>query len=268
MVEFRNSVGSIGGTRSGTVSGGIERLCLGAQVDRGDASKYGIDPARIIVGGESGGGNLTLATGLKLKRDGDLALVKGLYALCPYIAGRWPDGPLSIDRREQRNPPELARQRGAMGYGIEAFEAGDPLAWPVCDQSKSERFPTDGNQLNECDPLRDEGIAFYRLLLSSGVAARGRTVLGTSHGYRDLPARVPDIKPQHGRRHRGVRTRVSTAQFSSQRDDRRSLGVQMPRRYQVAMSSRSRETRHVTVRSHTLRSGSSQFTRAQFTLLA
>jgi len=26
-----------------------------------------------------------------LKRDGDLALVKGLYALCPYIAGRWPD---------------------------------------------------------------------------------------------------------------------------------------------------------------------------------
>ena len=35
-----------------------------------------IDSKRIIVAGESGGGNLTLATGLTLKRDGQLGLIE------------------------------------------------------------------------------------------------------------------------------------------------------------------------------------------------
>ena len=47
--------------------------------------------------------------------------------------------------------------------------------------------------VNECDPLRDEGIAFYRLLLSAGVAARGRTVLGTMHGTEILPRICPEV---------------------------------------------------------------------------
>jgi acetyl esterase/lipase len=36
--------------------------------------------------------------------------------------------------------------------------------------------------VNECDPLRDEGINFYRLLLRAGVKARCRQVMGTTHG--------------------------------------------------------------------------------------
>ena len=40
-------------------------------------------PDKIVIAGESGGGNLTLATGLKLKQDGDIGLVSGLYALMP-----------------------------------------------------------------------------------------------------------------------------------------------------------------------------------------
>ena len=47
--------------------------------------------------------------------------------------------------------------------------------------------------VNECDPLRDEGIGFYRLLLRAGVPARGREVLGTVHGTEILPFMTPDI---------------------------------------------------------------------------
>ena len=47
--------------------------------------------------------------------------------------------------------------------------------------------------VNECDPLRDEGIGFYRLLLDSGVAARCRQVMGTVHGTEILPVLCPDI---------------------------------------------------------------------------
>jgi acetyl esterase len=36
--------------------------------------------------------------------------------------------------------------------------------------------------VNECDPLRDEGIAFYRLLLRAGVKAQCRQVMGSVHG--------------------------------------------------------------------------------------
>jgi acetyl esterase len=47
--------------------------------------------------------------------------------------------------------------------------------------------------VNECDPLRDEGIGFYRLLLEAGVNARCRQVMGTVHGTEIFPICCPDI---------------------------------------------------------------------------
>jgi acetyl esterase/lipase len=44
------------------------------------------------------------------------------------------------------------------------------------------------------DPLRDEGLAYYRRLLAAGVDATGRAVLGACHGA-DLMFRaaIPDM---------------------------------------------------------------------------
>ena len=47
--------------------------------------------------------------------------------------------------------------------------------------------------VNECDPLRDEGINFYRLLLKAGVNAAARQVMGTIHGTELFPLMCPDI---------------------------------------------------------------------------
>jgi acetyl esterase len=41
--------------------------------------------------------------------------------------------------------------------------------------------------------LRDEGIAFYRLLLASGVSARCRQMMGACHAVEILPVICPDI---------------------------------------------------------------------------
>jgi acetyl esterase/lipase len=158
------------------------------------AAELRIDPARIVVAGESGGGNLTLATGLKLKRDGDLGLIKGLYALCPYIAGEWPTPECPSSIENEGILLHLHNNRGRMGYGIDAFEERNPLAWPSFAEAEDvSGLPPTVISVNECDPLRDEGINFYRLLLSAGVPARCRQMMGTMHGTEIFSIACTDI---------------------------------------------------------------------------
>jgi acetyl esterase len=181
-------------TAGGSLSPGLNDCVSGLKWVHANADALGIDPARIIVAGESGGGNLTLATGMKLKQDGDLGLIQGLYALCPFIAGQWPlpQNPSSVENEGillffQDN-------RSTMAYGIDAFTQRNPLAWPGLAHPDDVRgLPPVVISVNECDPLRDEGIGFYRLLLHSGVAARCRQVMGTVHGMEILPVICPDI---------------------------------------------------------------------------
>jgi acetyl esterase/lipase len=158
------------------------------------ADRLNIDPKRIIVAGESGGGNLTLATGLKLKKDGDIGVVKGLYAMCPYIAGQWPLPQNPSSTENNGILLELHNNRGAMAYGIEAFHAKDPLAWPAfASDDDVKGLPPTVIHVNECDPLRDEGLGFYRLLLKNGVKARGRQAMGTTHGVELFAIASPDV---------------------------------------------------------------------------
>ena len=174
---------------------GLNDCVSGLKWVHANAAKLGIDPAKIVISGESGG-SLTLATALKLKQDGDIGLVKGLYALCLYIAGQWPlENPSSTENNGILL--DLHNNRGAMGYGIEAFKARDPLAWPGFATAEDVKgLPLTVISVNECDPLRDEGIGFYRLLIHNGVAARCCQVMGTIHGTEIFPSiRCPDIQP-------------------------------------------------------------------------
>jgi acetyl esterase/lipase len=153
-----------------------------------------------VVAGESGGGNLTLATGLKLKQDGDLGLIKGLYALCPYIAGQWPTPECPSSVENNGILLDLHNNRGAMSYGIEAFEARNPLAWPSFATADDVRgLPPTVINVNECDPLRDEGVNFYRLLIANGVSARCRQMMGTMHGTEVFPIACPEISADTAR---------------------------------------------------------------------
>ncbi len=194
MVDFRNCVTPSSAPEVAPFPAGLNDCVSGLRWTAAHAAELGIDPARIVVAGESGGGNLTLATGLKLKRDGELELIKGLYALCPYIAGQWPAPGCPSSVENEGILLNLHNNRGAMGYGIEAFNEGDPLAWPSFAGSDDvSGFSPTVISVNECDPLRDEGVNFYRLLLSAGVAARCRQVMGTMHGTEIFSIACPDI---------------------------------------------------------------------------
>lgn len=194
MVDFRNSISASSVPEVASYPAGLDDCVSGLEWVAANAERLGIDGSRIVVAGESGGGNLTLATGLRLKREGKLDLIKGLFALCPYIAGSWPRPELPSSVDNDGILLSLHNNRGAMGYGMAEFERRNPLAWPLFATSQDvEGLVPTIISVNECDPLRDEGIEFYRLLLRSGVAARCRQVMGTIHGTEVFPIACPDI---------------------------------------------------------------------------
>ena len=197
MIDFRNCLTPSSAPEIEPFPAGLNDCVSGVRWTVNHAVELGIDPNRVIVAGESGGGNLTLATGMRLLRDGDMGLVHGLYSLCPYIAGRWPQERFPSSIENEGILLNLHHNRGAVAYGIEQLDAENPLAWPS--------FATDADvrglaptfiSVNEADPLRDEGIEFYRLLLRAGVNAQCRVVMGTSHGMDVFAAVLPDVAAQ------------------------------------------------------------------------
>jgi len=194
MVDFRNAISASSVPEVAPYPAGLDDCVAGFHWTVDHADELHIDPARIVVAGESGGGNLTLATGMRLLREGSIDQVHGLYALCPYIAGEWPQERLPSSTDNNGILLDLHSTQGALAYGIEAFEARDPLAWPLFATVEDVTgLPPVVISVNECDPLRDEGIEFYRLLLEAGQPARCRQVMGTMHGTEIFTVACPEI---------------------------------------------------------------------------
>jgi len=194
MVDFRNSVSPSSAPEVAKYPAGLNDCVSGLHWVIDNATDLGIDAGQIVVAGESGGGNLSIATTMRLKSTGDLGLIQGLYALCPYIAGEWPLPQHPSSTENDGILLSLHNNRGRMGYGIEAFDAKDPMAWPsFASVDDVAGFPKTMISVNECDPLRDEGIEFYRLLIEAGVEARCRQVMGTMHGTEIFPMACTEI---------------------------------------------------------------------------
>jgi acetyl esterase len=181
-VDFRNCLYPSSVPEIAPFPAGLNDCVSGLRYVSQHAAELGIDPARIIVAGESGGGNLSLATAMKLKRDGDLGLIQGIYVMCPMLAGEWSGGEGSSADRNAGILMDKPSNYCAMAYGIEQLHARNPLAWPGFASEEDVRgFPPVIINVNECDCLRDDGVAFYHLLLRAGVQARCRELLGTVH---------------------------------------------------------------------------------------
>ena len=194
MVDFRNATMPSSVREVAPFPAGLNDCISGVKWLHENSESLKIDKTRIVVAGESGGGNLTLATGMSLKNEGKLDMIKGLYALCPYIAGIWPleSNPSSISNNGIFL--DLSDNSGPVSYGIEELKNKNPLAWPGFAKIEDVKgLPKTHIHVNECDPLRDEGYNFYKLLKEAGVDTDISEAKGTIHAVELFLTLCPDL---------------------------------------------------------------------------
>jgi acetyl esterase len=186
--DFRNSAGALG---PHPFPAGLNDCASCAQWVVAHKGALGISDT-IVLSGESGGGNLALATALKANREGWAGGLAGVYALCPFISNayaaadplaRHPNHHLASlvenDKYFLRNDTLGALARA---YSPDGAHDEDPLAWPLfASPADLVGLPPHAVSVNELDPLRDEGLAYVHKLLRAGVSAVGRIVHGTCH---------------------------------------------------------------------------------------
>ncbi len=155
-----------------------------------DAHRDELGMTSLVLQGESGGANLCLASTLLAKREGRLGAIAGVYAMVPYISGAygWDDD------AKRAELPSLVENEGwflntlmmdvlVSAYDPDGRHRDDPLAWPyLATVDDLTGLPPHVVTVNELDPLRDEGIAYYRRLQAAGVPTTGRVNLGLTHG--------------------------------------------------------------------------------------
>jgi acetyl esterase/lipase len=192
-VEFRNGGGKLG---AHPFPAGLND-CVSALRWTADR-KADLGISSILVCGESGGGNLTLAVTHAAKRDGLLGLVDGAYAMCPYISNAWDSKPANLVSLHENDGYFIScEMMSIMARIYDPFgeNASDPTCWPsratIEDLSG---MPPHVISVNELDPLRDEGLAYFRKLAAAGVRVYSRTVNGTCHGGDVLlPGQMPEV---------------------------------------------------------------------------
>ena len=110
MIDFRNSMTPSSAPEVAPFPAGLNDCVAGLRFVVANAADLRIDPAHVVVAGESGGGNLTLATGLQLVRDGDLRAHPRALRPVPVHRRVLAAGPLPVVDREQRVAHRPAQQ--------------------------------------------------------------------------------------------------------------------------------------------------------------
>ncbi len=179
-VEFRNGGGKLG---NHPFPAGLNDCMSGLQWTSDNKATLGV--SKIIISGESGGGNLTLATGLRAKQAGKLEQIAGIYALCPFISNAWGKKLPELPSLYENDDYMLSCSGSAViasVYDPEHKNDTNPLCWPYWAKKEDlQGLPPHVISVNELDPLRDEGLKYYQMLMAAGVSVYSRTVNGTSH---------------------------------------------------------------------------------------
>lgn len=144
--------------------------------------EIGMDPERIIGGGDSAGGQMTAGLSIYL-RDQMLKPLAGMVLIYPVL-GASVDTPSYI-----RNADAPCLTREEMIYFLDSFMGGqgsanwtDPLAAPLLAEDLS-NLPPAYITVAAHDPLHDDGVMFHERLLAAGGKSELRKEPALAHSY-------------------------------------------------------------------------------------
>lgn len=147
---------------------------------RKHARELGGDPARIAVGGDSAGGNLTAATTLRLLAARE-APPEAALLICP-----WTDLANATPSFRRLGPDDAVIDDGIMeffrhSYAPKPEQWADPFVSPL--RADLRGFPPACVIVGEIDPLLDDGVRFAERLNAAGASAELHRYAGMPHDF-------------------------------------------------------------------------------------
>lgn len=192
-VEFRNAGGALG---NHPFPAGLNDCTSAVKWVHEHRSELGI--STVVIAGESGGGNLAVATAIKANIEGWVDIIDGVFASAPMIFGYYGLVPPElISWRENEGYQGTLPMTRAMArvYDPKGGHAHDPMAWPYhATEKELKGLPPHIITNYELDLIRDDGAIFARKLQAAGVDAISRTITGAIHVVElTMPDLVPDL---------------------------------------------------------------------------
>jgi acetyl esterase len=148
-----------------------------------NASSLGGDPGRVVVGGDSAGGNLAAVTALMTRDRGGPALA-AQFLLYPVIAADFDTESYRLFGRGYYNP-KPAMQWYWDQYVPSITDRAHPYVSPL--RAELDGLPPAVVVIAGHDPLRDEGLAYAAALEAAGVPVVRSQFDGGIHGFMTMP---------------------------------------------------------------------------------
>ncbi|MDO9367576.1 MAG: alpha/beta hydrolase [Sphingopyxis sp.] len=152
---------------------------------RREAAALGCDPARIALGGESAGANLTAALCLRLR---DVGEDQPAFQLLVHPVT---DMELALPSMEEIAVPGMTRDylEVCRAIYVGAHNLADPMISPM-RAARHDGLASAIVLTASEDPLRDDGEAYAALLARAGVETLVCRLPGLPHGFLFLPATI------------------------------------------------------------------------------
>ncbi len=152
------------------------------------AASLGIDPARLVVGGDSAGATLAAVVCQESLRSGGPA-ISGQCLICPVLD--FEDTSPSREAFAENHLLDIATLEADLALYLPAgAERGDPRISPL-RATKFAGLPAAIIHTAEFDPMRDEGNAYAAKLVAAGVAVEHVCHDGMIHNFHAMGAILP-----------------------------------------------------------------------------
>ena len=191
-VEFRNGGGVLG---NHPFPAGLNDCA--AAIQWVSQQRFDLNISSIVVAGESGGGNLAVASALKANTEGWIEDIDGVFAIAPMIFGFYDSVPAELlSWRENEGYQGTLEMTRAMTrvYDPQDEHEHNPLAWPYhASDGLLQGLPPHIITNYELDLIRDDGSAYARRLQAAGIPTISRTIDGAIHV---VELAMPDLVPE------------------------------------------------------------------------